>query len=275
MISSIIFPMLVMGALGIIFGCLLAFASEKFYVKVDPHVSAIRAVLPGANCGGCGFPGCDGYAQACAEGKAPLNKCAPGGNPVAEKIAGVMGVFAQTAEPKVAFVCCQGTPDNSPKDCVYLGTVDCQSAAVVPGHGSAACSFGCLGFGTCVKSCNFDAIHIVHGVAKVDRDKCVGCAACAGECPRGIIKMVPKAKKVHVACSNPMSGVFVRSACKTGCIGCQICIKTCPKHAISLKGSLAVINSLICVNCGLCAAKCPSHAIDNAGKKAIAMKKSA
>lgn len=275
MVSSIVFPMCVMGFLGVVFGCLLAFASEKFAVQVDPHVSAIRAVLPGANCGGCGFPGCDGYAAACAEGRAPLNKCAAGGKPVAEKIAGIMGVTAQSAEPQVAFVRCQGTPDKSPKDCVYLGTVDCQSATVVPGRGSSACGYGCLGFGTCVKACNFDAIHVVNGVAKVDRDKCVGCASCSAACPRGIIAMVPKAKKVHVACSNPMSGVFVRKVCKTGCIGCQMCVKVCPKQAISMKGALAVIDSSKCVSCGLCAAKCPAHAIDNAGKKPVVMKKSA
>ena len=267
MLNEIMFPVAVMGGLGVSFGCLLAYASQKFAVETDRRVNAVRETLPGANCGGCGFPGCDGYAQACVDGTAPLNKCAVGGAPVAEKIAAIMGVAAAAAEPRVAFVRCQGTHDKSPKDCVYLGINDCQSATVVPGRGPSSCAFACLGFGTCVKACAFDAIHVIDGVAKVDRDKCVGCSSCASACPRGIIAMVPKNKKVHVACSNTMPGIFVRKVCSTGCIGCQMCVKVCPKQAITMNGALAVIDSEKCIGCGLCAAKCPVHAIDNAGKK--------
>lgn len=126
-----------------------------------------------------------------------------------------------------------------------------------------------MGFGTCVKACKFDAIHVINGVAKVDRDKCVGCQACVEACPRGIIAMVPKKKMVHVACSNPMPGAFVRKVCTVGCIGCQMCVKVCPKQTISMKGALAVIDPSNCVNCGLCAAKCPVHAIDNAKAKPV------
>ena len=270
MITGIIFPVFVMGGLGVLFGCLLAYASQKFAVEVDPRVAAIREALPGANCGGCGFPGCDGYAAACVEGSCPLNKCAAGGAPVAEKIAQIMGVAAEAADPQVAFVRCQGTHEMSPKNCVYLGISDCQSAIVVPGGGSTSCTFACLGFGSCVKACAFDAIHIVNGVAKVDREKCVGCGSCMAACPRNVITMVPKKKKVHVACSNTMPGAFVRQVCKTGCIGCQMCVKVCPKKAISMKGALAVIDSSLCIGCGLCAMKCPAHAIDNAGKKPAA-----
>ncbi|WP_078015747.1 RnfABCDGE type electron transport complex subunit B [Pyramidobacter sp. C12-8] len=267
--TAIVYPMFVMGGLGVVFGCLLAFASKKFAVAVDPRQIKIRAALPGANCGGCGYPGCDGYAEGCVLGACALNKCVVGGAPVAEKIAEIMGVSADGAEPEVAFVRCQGSFDKTHKDCVYLGIGDCQSASVVPGRGPASCAFACLGFGTCVKACKFDAIHVINGVAKVDRDKCVGCKACVEACPRGIIAMVPKKKTVHVACSNPMPGAFVRKVCTIGCIGCQMCVKVCPKQTISMKGALAVINPAGCVNCGLCASKCPVHAIDNSKAKPV------
>lgn len=273
--NGILLAVIVLGGLGLIFGCLLAFASNEFAIKTDPRQAQIRAVLPGANCGGCGYPGCDNYAEACASGKCPLNKCVVGGAPVADKIAAIMGVTASETEPEVAFVRCQGSFAKTSKDCVYLGVSDCQSASIVPGRGPEACSFGCMGFGTCVKACKFDAIHVIDGVAKVDRDKCVGCKACVEACPRGIITMVPKSKKVHVACSNPMSGAFVRKVCSIGCIGCQMCVKVCPQQAISMKGALAEIDSSKCVNCGLCASKCPVHAIDNACAKPAVVKPAA
>ena len=259
--EGILYPTLVMGGLGVIFGALLAFASEKFYVAVDERQSKIREILPGANCGGCGYPGCDGYAEACVSGAAQPNKCAAGGPDVAAKIAEILGVTAEAAEPMVAFVKCHGTYDKTVKDCVYMGFDDCRSAAVVPGKGPASCTYGCLGFGTCVKVCQFDAIHVKDGVAVVDREKCVGCGTCAAECPRGVIALVPKKSKVQVGCSNPLKGPFVKKVCSTGCIGCTLCVKACPKQAISMQGNLAVIDPALCVNCGLCVSKCPAKAI--------------
>ena len=268
MIAKIIFAALVMGGLGVVFGCLLAYASKKFAVKVDPRVTAIRAVLPGANCGGCGYPGCDGYAAACVEGACPTNKCAPGGAPVAAKIAAIMGVAAGSSEPMAAFVRCQGCADKTEKDCVYLGIGDCQSASVMPGRGPEACTSGCMGFGSCVKVCHFDAIHVENGVARVNRDKCVGCGACVNVCPRGLIALTPKKSRVAVACSNPLPGAIVRTVCKAGCIGCGICAKVCPKGAVTLKGALASIDPALCVNCTLCAKKCPVGAIAVEAKSA-------
>ena len=259
--EGILYPTLVMGGLGGIFGALLAFASEKFYVAVDERQTKIREILPGANCGGCGYPGCDGYAEACVSGAAQPNKCAAGGPDVAAKIAEILGVTAEAAEPMVAFVKCHGTYDKTVKDCVYMGFDDCRSAAVVPGKGPASCTYGCLGFGTCVKVCQFDAIHVKDGVAVVDREKCVGCGSCAAECPRGVIALVPKKSKVQVGCSNPLKGPFVKKVCSTGCIGCTLCVKACPKQAISMQGNLAVIDPALCVNCGLCVSKCPAKAI--------------
>lgn len=262
--TGILYPAIVMGGLGIVFGSLLAFASKKFYVEVDERQTQIRALLPGANCGGCGFPGCDGYAEACVSGTAKPNKCAAGGPDVAAKIAEILGVAAEAAEPMVAYVKCRGSIDKTLKDCVYIGFDDCRSAAVVPGRGPAACAFGCLGYGTCVKVCAFGAIKIADGLAVVDQEKCVACGACVEECPRGVITLVPKKSKVHVGCSSPLKGPFVKKICSTGCIGCTLCVKTCPKQAIEMKGSLAVIDPSKCVNCGLCVSKCPVKAITDA-----------
>ncbi len=260
MIAKIIFATVVMGGLGVIFGCLLAYAAGKFAVPVDPRVTAIRALLPGANCGGCGYPGCDGYAAACAAGKCALNKCAAGGAPVAEKIAAVMGVKAETAVPMAAFVRCGGTASKTQKDCVYLGTGDCWSAAVVPGKGPSACAFGCLGFGSCVKACRFGALSVKDGVARVDRAKCTGCGACADVCPRGLIALTPKSDAYAVACANPLPGAVVRGLCKAGCIGCGLCARLAP-DALTMKGALASVTPGAAGAAAVAAAKCPVKAI--------------
>ena len=262
--DGILFPVVVMGGLGVIFGALLAFASQKFAVEVDPRQTQIRALLPGANCGGCGFPGCDGYAEACVTANAKPNLCAAGGPEVAAKIAEILGVTAEASEPMVAYVRCQGALNRTVKDCVYQGFHDCREAVVVPGKGPDACSFGCLGFGTCVKVCAFGAISVKDGLAVVDRDKCVACGACVAECPKGVIALIPKKELFQVGCSNPLKGPFVKKVCSIGCIGCGICVKACPKQAIELKDALASIDPAKCVNCGLCEQKCPVHAITDA-----------
>ncbi|MEG1824254.1 MAG: RnfABCDGE type electron transport complex subunit B [Cloacibacillus sp.] len=259
--EGMLYPMLVMGGLGVVFGGLLAFASEKFKVEVDPRQSEIRAKLPGANCGGCGFPGCDGYADACVNAGAKPNLCAAAGPEVAAEIAAILGVAAEEAEPMVAYVKCQGTTQKTVKDCVYMGVHDCREAAVVPGKGPSACTFGCMGFGTCVSVCAFGAVKIADGVAKVDPEKCVACGACVNECPRSVITLVPRKSKVQVACSNPLKGPLVKQVCSVGCIGCGICAKVCPVKAATLNGALAQIDPATCINCGLCATKCPVKAI--------------
>ena len=262
--DGIIYPTIVMGGLGVIFGCMLAFASQKFHVEVDQRQTDIRALLPGANCGGCGFPGCDGYAEACVSGAAKPNKCVAASPEVSASIAEILGVSAEAAEPMVAFVKCRGSFDKTVKDCVYQGAHDCCEAAVVPGRGPSSCAYGCMGFGTCEKVCAFGAIKIVDGLAVVDRERCVGCGACAEECPRGVIALIPRKSKIQVACGNPLKGPFIKKVCSVGCIGCTLCVKACPKEAIEMKGSLAVIDPAKCVNCGLCAQKCPVKAITDA-----------
>lgn len=258
-------PAVILGVLGVVFGSLLAFASQKFHVKNDPRQDQIRAALPGANCGGCGFPGCDGFAAAVAKGEAPANGCAAGGSAVAKMVGAIMGVDAKSDEPQVAFVKCKGTPDKTTKNCVYYGSMDCREASVVPGKGSTACAFGCMGLGTCVKVCAFGAMSIKDGIASVDIDKCRGCGTCVRNCPRGVLTLVPKSSKVHVTCNSPLRGPDVKKFCSVGCIGCTLCARTCPKQAISMNGNLAVIDYTKCVNCGLCAVKCPAKNITRIG----------
>mgnify|MGYP000066703699 CR=1 FL=1 len=171
-------------------GILLGIAGKKFYVEVDERETKVREALPGNNCGGCGFAGCDALAKAIAEGKAPANACPVGGAPVGEKIAAILGVSAGAAEKKVAFVRCKGTCDKVKTLYNYEGIDDCAKASVVPAGGPKACSYGCTGFGSCVKACQFDAIHVVDGVAVVDKEKCVACGKCVATCPKGLIQIV-------------------------------------------------------------------------------------
>ena len=181
----------VIGAIGIIIGVLLGIASEKFKVEVDEREILVRAELPGNNCGGCGFPGCDGLANAIAAGTAPVSGCPVGGAAVADKIAAIMGVESGASVKKVAFVKCKGTCDKTRVQYNYYGMDDCRKVSVVPGAGEKACVYGCMGYGSCVKACDFDAIHVVDGVAVVDKEKCVACGKCVQTCPNHLIELVP------------------------------------------------------------------------------------
>ncbi len=251
----------VIGAIGIIIGVLLGIASEKFKVEVDEREMLVRAELPGNNCGGCGYPGCDGLADAIAKGKAPVNACPVGGPAVADKIAAIMGVDAGGAVRKVAFVKCKGTCDKTRLQYNYYGADDCRMISVVPGTGEKACAYGCMGYGTCVKACAFDAIHVVDGVAVVDKEKCVACGKCVAACPNHLIELVPYSAQHLVRCSSHEKGKDVKAKCENGCIACTLCTRQCESDAVHVIDNLAVIDYEKCTNCGKCAAKCPSKII--------------
>ena len=265
MIKTILLAIVVLGALGALFGALLAFASKIFHVEVDPKQAQIREALAGANCGGCGFPGCDGYAAAVARGEAPTNRCVAGGEATAAKVAEIMGVSNSTADKLVAFVPCSGSNKDAEMRFNYNGPEDCRAAMLFGGRSSKLCTFACIGLGNCAKACKFDAMHIINGVARVDRYNCVGCGACVDACPKNIVKLIPEKQKIMPACSNLEKGAQVMKICKVGCIGCMKCQRECPADAIVVKDNLAQVDVTKCIQCGHCADVCPRHIISYFG----------
>ncbi|HAQ61397.1 TPA: hypothetical protein DCR49_05275 [Candidatus Delongbacteria bacterium] len=243
-IGQILLALVWIGVLGAVFGAILAYASKVFAVAVDPKVEKISAILPQANCGACGFPGCAGYANGIVSSGAEINLCSPGGKEVVEKIAEIMGVAAKSSVAMVAYCACNGTKDNAKNRFEYYGPKSCSSAVFVSG-GHKACDYGCLGFGDCVEACLFGAMGMgENGLPFVDDSKCVGCGACVKACPKGVMKMMPKNAKVYLACNSKAKGKEVTDACIVGCIGCKICSlpKTTPSGAIKMNGDLPVVN---------------------------------
>jgi electron transport complex protein RnfB len=221
----------------------LAIAARVFAVPHNPKAEEIEEVLPGANCGACALPGCSELAKRIAEGKADVDACPVGGEAVAHAIAAIMGLeFAGGADRQVALVLCKGSDQVAAKRFFYNGVYDCNSAALVFG-GDKACTYGCLGMGTCAAVCPFGAIDMLPGgLARVDPEKCTGCTKCVDACPRGIIKMVPASRNLHILCSSHDKGGDARKKCKVACIGCMKCVKAAPEGAITMDNFLAVVN---------------------------------
>lgn len=257
---DILLPIIAIGGMGLIFGVLLSIAAKIFAVEKDERIPRIVDVLPGANCGGCGFAGCSAYAEAVCKGEAGVSGCPVGGHDVAEKIAAIMGVEAQKEEKMVSFVACSGNCEVAPNKFLNNETIDCHTANRLSG-GIKGCTFGCLGFGSCVSKCQFDAISIQNGIAVVDHEKCTNCGACIAECPRGVITRVPYRSKAVVVCSSKAPGKETRQVCNVGCIGCGICAKNCESEAITVENNLARINGTKCTGCGVCVEKCPRKII--------------
>ena len=252
---------LAIGAVGLVLGVLLAIASRIFAVEKDEKAEAITEILPGANCGSCGFAGCSAYAEAISKDGAKINCCSPGGQAVSDKISGIMGVNAEAVEEKVAVVCCAGTDENAKKKYNYEGLNDCIAVSRLQGGGEKDCAFGCLGHGSCAKVCSRGAITMQNGIAVVDREKCGGCGECAEICPKKVIRIVPKNSKYVVKCVSCDKGAAMKTKCSVGCIGCKICEKNCPVGAISVTDNHAVIDYEKCTGCGICAQKCPKKII--------------
>ena len=259
--TGIIAAAVVVGLVGIILGFFLGVSGEKFKVEVDPREEAIGEALPGNNCGGCGYAGCSGLAAAIVKGEAPVNACPVGGAPVAAKIGAIMGVEAEEGTRQVAFVKCAGTCEKANSDYVYSGTRNCATMMFVPNGGPKTCNYGCLGYGTCVAACPFDAIAIVDGVAVVDKEQCKACGKCIAACPKNLIEFIPYDAKHVVQCSSNDKGKDVMKACSVGCIGCMLCQKNCPEGAITVTNSVAHIDQTKCTGCGICVEKCPKKII--------------
>ena len=257
---TILYAGILLGALGIIFGGVLSFASKKFHVEVDERVAQVRECLGGANCGACGYPGCDGFAAAVVAGEAPVNGCAPAGEKGAKAIGKIMGVDAGATEKLVARVLCQGENGIAKERYQYDGYQSCSTAAGLAG-GPKDCRFACLGLGDCMDKCAFGAIHMENGIAHIAPEKCTACGACVKACPRSVIKLLPVSSKVIVRCRNSDTARAARAVCMDACIGCGRCKKECQYEAITVENGFARIDPDKCTRCGACAAVCPCKCI--------------
>lgn len=258
--DTILLPALILAGLGIVFGIGLSYASRVFAIKVDERVTLVREVLPGANCGGCGLPGCDAFASAIVEGNADVNGCPVGGQVTSDEISKIMGLEAKSCERMIARILCNGRNTVSKEKYNYYGIDTCSAAAQLFG-GHKACTYGCLGHGDCVRACPFNAIRIINGIARVIEDECKACEKCVAACPKALIEMVPASRKIAVLCRSKDKGPVTSKNCQVGCIGCTKCVKTCKQGAISMEGSLAHIDAVKCTNCGDCMEVCPVMAI--------------
>jgi Na+-translocating ferredoxin:NAD+ oxidoreductase RNF subunit RnfB len=261
MIENIIYPIIAIGGLSLIFGALLGFSAKKFAVNVDPKVKQIVNILPGVNCGGCGFPGCAGFAEAVAKETASYNGCPVGGASAASQIAKTLGIDAQDTGRKVAYIKCGGIDSNVKRNYIYDGPKSCVAASQLATGGNKACTYSCIGLASCKNACPFDAIKITDSIAEVDITKCTACGKCVAVCPKKLIEIVPEKNKVRVCCNSKDIGRVVRRNCRAGCIGCGICVKTCSFEAITIVDNIACVDYTKCTSCRACVNKCPSKAI--------------
>lgn len=255
--TTIIIAAVVVSGIGIIIGILLGVAGEKFKVETDPKEAAVRELLPGNNCGGCGFPGCDGLAAAIAKGEMPPSACPVGGEACAEAISKVLGVENTANTRYVAFVKCAGDCEKAKDVYDYVGPKSCKLAQNNPNGGPKGCTFGCTGYGSCKAVCEFGAIEIIDGIAVINKEKCKACGKCITECPRKLIEMVPYDAVHLVRCNSHDKGKDVKAFCSIGCIGCTLCARNCEVEAITIEKNLAHIDQEKCNRCGACKAKCP------------------
>ncbi len=262
MFLNIFFAFLSVGLLGGLFGVGLALASHYLAVEKDGRIDAVEAILPGANCGACGYPGCSGYAEAIVMDEAELTLCSPGGKEVVAKLADFMGVSVEVAdERQVAQVHCRGNRSVAAREFAYTGITDCNAAHILY-QGDKVCKFGCLGFGSCIKVCPVDAIsRDGEGNIWIDRELCIACGKCIHICPTGVIKMIPYDADYIVACNSTDKGGIVKKYCSVGCIGCKMCDRKAPDGGFIIENFLASINYKEQGDRSLSAASCPSHCI--------------
>lgn len=251
----------VLGGMAVLFGVGLGYAGVKFEVKEDERISGVRGMLPGANCGGCGFIGCDDLAAAIVNGSALPNACPAANAAAVLGISELMGIEAVAEDQKVAVIKCGANMSNSTYNYRYEGLNNCMAAAQLTNGGAKACRYGCIGGGSCVVACKFGAVSIVDGLAVIDDEKCTACGMCVKACPKSLIELTPQKSSVKVMCNSCDNGKTVRTNCTVGCIGCKMCEKACKDEAIFVKDFLAKIDYSKCTLCGECAKKCPTKSI--------------
>ncbi len=256
--TSFLSAVLAMAGLGMVLSIVLGVAAKVFYVFVDPRIESILDILPGANCGGCGYAGCSDYAEAIVVHNVSPNLCVAAGADVTEGVCSIIGKSAELGVRSVARVFCQGTPDKAVNLFAYSGAMDCRAAIVATG-GDKACQYGCIGLGTCVQACPFEAIHMGDDhLPVVDEDLCTGCGNCVSACPRHIPRLIPINQKTANLCSTHDAGKVVKQVCSIGCIGCGVCKKKCPQGAVELVDKLAIVNPELCTGENVCIEKCPT-----------------
>ena len=260
--DKILIAVLTVGGIGLVAAVLLTVAAHFMSVKSDEKEKKLRECLPGANCGACGYTGCDGYAKALASGKeSATNLCVPGADSVSRRVSDVLGVPFMDVIEQVAFVHCHGDCFHNKDKEVYEGINTCSAANMLFG-GRGACTQGCLGYGDCAAVCPVGAICIKNGIAHVDTRRCIGCGKCAKVCPNRLISMFADVRKVVITCSNREKGAIVRKKCSNGCIGCMKCEKGCPADAVHVINHCAKIDYEKCISCGKCASECPVGCIE-------------
>lgn len=253
-----------MGAMGVLASVGLGIAAKKFAVEIDPKIADIDSALPHANCGACGYAGCMGFAMAVAGGSAPVSGCTAGGASTAAKIAAVMGVAApEMPQRMLSRVYCLGGHSKAAEKFEYHGIEDCNAAVLISG-GSKSCVYGCLGLGSCVKACPFEAMYMSDdGLPVIIDEKCTGCGLCISPCPKNLLELVPEDKDVHIFCRSVDKGADTMKVCTVGCTACNKCWKVCPYDAITVDSFLARIDYDKCTNCGLCVPVCPTNVISD------------
>lgn len=256
--QMIVTALITLGFIGAVFGAILGVASRVFVIEVEPKIEAAEELLPGANCGACGYPGCSAYAEAVVKGDAPVNLCAPGGIEVARKLGFLLGEEVGEVKKLLAFVHCNGGRDVARERFHYDGPLDC-TAAVLVGGGPKACTYGCLGYGTCERACPFDAISMrPDGIPYVDPEKCTACGICVEVCPRNLFELLPDETQIWLACSSQDKGKVVKAVCKVGCIACGICAKVTPDSGVEMEGNLPLVHYDKNPNLIIAHHKCPT-----------------
>jgi len=260
--ATLINAVLSLGGMGLLFAILIALANKKLHVEEDPRIEIVAGLLPGANCGACGYPGCNACAEALVNGKAALTVC-PACTPEAgDQIAATLGLTAERVERKVAVLMCQGGEGSVTIDADYQGIPTCIAATFISG-GGRACSYGCIGLGDCVAVCPFEAIRMGEkGLPVIDRQKCTGCGRCVEACPRKILELHPISRHVFILCKNKDNAKNARAVCKHACIACKICEKAVEGQGFKVDGNLAVMDHNLYTNEPVLPTdKCPTKAI--------------
>lgn len=258
--NQILLPVLIVAGIGLIAGLGLAIASLVMAVPKDEKAEAILELLPGANCGACGYSGCSGYAAALSKGEAKAGLCSPGGAQTAAAVAELLGGAPVEVEYKTALVHCLGSYDNTADKMEYDGLPSCAAAAQLAG-GISSCRFGCMGFGDCARACNYGAITVCNGLASINPARCRGCSLCVSACPKHLISFVPLKSQAVVRCSSCDKGAATNKVCKIGCIGCMKCVRACEFGAVRVENFHAVVDPQKCTACGKCVEVCPRHCI--------------